>query len=68
MHAGEQAVMPTPFGTEGLVLLEGDYTSGLGELCRRATVRAGGALHRIAVCRDESGWYVAAPVFEHTQR
>ena len=68
MQPGEQSVMTTPFGPESLVMVEGSYTSGLGQLCKKASVRAGGMSHRVAVCRDETGWFTAESVFEHTQR
>lgn len=68
MQPGQQVVMPTPFGQDGLVMVDGLYTSGLGQQCRKATVQAAGSTHRVAVCRDESGWFTAEPVFEHVQR
>ena len=68
MQVGEEALMPTPFGMDSRVMLESSYTSGLGQTCRRAAVRAGGITHRIAVCRDASGWTTAEPIFETVQR
>ena len=68
MVPGQQAVMPTPYGADSLVMLEESYTSGLGLSCRRAQVTAGGASHRLAICRDDSGWYVSDPIFEQSQR
>lgn len=68
MMPGEQAVMPTPFGGDGLVQMEGSYTSGLGQSCRRAQVTVSGAAHRIAVCRDASGWFTAGSIFENLPR
>ena len=68
MQAGEESVMATPFGPESLVMVEGVYTSGLGQICRKTSVRAGGVSHRVAVCRDETGWFTAEPIFEHVQR
>ena len=68
MMPGEQAVMATPFGGDGLVQMEGSYTSGLGQSCRRAQVTMSGAAHRIAVCRDESGWFTAGSIFETLPR
>ena len=68
MQPGEQSVMTTSFGPESLVMVGGSYTSGLGQMCKKASVRAGGMSHRVAVCRDETGWFTAESVFEHTQR
>ena len=68
MTPGQQAVMSTPWGTDSLVMLENVYTSGLGFSCRKAQVTAGGASHRLAICRDDSGWYVSDPIFEQSQR
>lgn len=68
MTPGQQAVMSTPWGPESLVMLENVYTSGLGLSCRKAQVSAGGASHRLAICRDDSGWYVSDPIFEQSQR
>ena len=68
MTPGQQAVMSTPWGADSLVMLENVYTSGLGLSCRKAQVTAGGASHRLAICRDDSGWYVSDPIFEQSQR
>ena len=68
MTPGQQAVMSTPYGADSLVTLENVYTSGLGLSCRKAQVAAGGASHRLAICRDDSGWYVSDPIFEQSQR
>ena len=68
MTPGQQAVMSTPWGADSLVTLENVYTSGLGLSCRKAQVTAGGASHRLAICRDDSGWYVSDPIFEQSQR
>ena len=68
MVPGEQAVMPSPYGSDSLVMLERDYTSGLGLSCRKIRVTAGGTLHRLAVCKDDSGWFVSPPIFEQSQR
>ena len=68
MTPGQQAVMSSPWGTDSLVMLENAYTSGLGLSCRKAQVTAGGASHRLAICRDDSGWYVSDPIFEQSQR
>lgn len=68
MTPGQQAVMSTPWGPDSLVMLENVYTSGLGLSCRKAQVTAGGASHRLAICRDDSGWYVSDPIFEQSQR
>ena len=68
MTPGQQAVMATPYGADSLVTLENVYTSGLGLSCRKAQVTAGGASHRLAICRDDSGWYVSDPIFEQSQR
>ena len=68
MAPGQQAVMATPYGADSLVTLENVYTSGLGLSCRKAQVRASGATHRLAICRDDSGWYVSDPIFEQSQR
>ena len=68
MMPGQQAVMSTPYGADSLVTLENAYTSGLGLSCRKAQVTAGGLSHRLAICRDDSGWYVSDPIFEQSQR
>ena len=68
MMPGQQAVMSTPYGADSLVTLENAYTSGLGLSCRKAQVTAGGLSHRLAICRDDSGWYVSDPIFEQHQR
>ena len=68
MTPGQQAVMSTPYGADSLVTLENAYTSGLGLSCRKAQVAAGGLSHRLAICRDDSGWYVSDPIFEQSQR
>ena len=68
MVPGEQAVMPSPYGPDSLVMMERDYTSGLGLSCRKVHVTAGGTLHRLAVCKDDSGWFVSSPIFEQSQR
>lgn len=68
MAPGQQSVMSTPYGVDSLVMLENVYTSGLGLSCRRAQVTAGGLSHRLAICRDDSGWYVSDPIFEQSQR
>lgn len=68
MMPGEQAVMATPFGGEGVVRMEGSYTSGLGQSCRRGQVTVSGVSHRIAVCRDESGWFTAGAIFDNVPR
>lgn len=68
MTPGQQAVMSTPYGADSLVMLENAYTSGLGLSCRKAQVTAGGLSHRLAICRDDSGWYVSDPIFEQSQR
>ena len=68
MAPGQQAVMSTPYGADSLVTLENVYTSGLGLSCRKAQVAAGGLSHRLAICRDDSGWYVSDPIFEQSQR
>lgn len=68
MMPGQQEVMSTPYGADSLVTLENSYTSGLGLSCRKAQVTAGGLSHRLAICRDDSGWYVSDPIFEQSQR
>ena len=68
MVPGQQAVMSTRYGANSLVTLENIYISGLGLSCRKAQVTAGGAFHRLAICRDDSGWYVSDPIFEQPQR
>ena len=68
MTPGQQTVMTTPYGVDSLVMLENVYTSGLGLSCRKAQVAAGGLSHRLAICRDDSGWYVSDPIFEQSQR
>ena len=68
MTPGQQAVMATPYGADSLVALENVYTSGLGLSCSKAQVTASGATHRLAICRDDSGWYVSDPIFEQSQR
>ena len=68
MTPGQQVVMSTPWGTDSLVMLENVYTSGLGLSCRKAQVTARGLSHRLAICRDDSGWYVSDPIFEQSQR
>ena len=65
---GEQVVMATPFGGEGVVQLEGSYTSGLGQSCRRAQATVSGVSHRVAVCLDENGWFTAGSIFENLPR
>ena len=68
LHPGEQVLMSSPYGDDSLVLVEGSYTSGLGDTCRRTVVNYGGAVHRLAVCQGASGWYVAKPVFDNLPR
>ena len=68
MQAGAQTIMATPFGPESLVMVEGDYTSGLGQICRKATVRVGGTVQSMAACRDSTGWHTVEPIFENVQR
>ena len=65
---GTQTVMASPFGADSVVMPEKEYLSGLGLSCRKVWVQSGGSTHRIAVCRDDSGWYTAEPVFEQVQR
>lgn len=68
MYPGEQAAISGPYGPDSLVIMEHTYTSGLGQSCRRAQVMVSGVPHRIAVCRDESGWFTAGPIFENLPR
>lgn len=68
MTNGTTAVMASPFG-EGSQVRAGEfYTSGLGQLCRHATVTVKGEAHRVVICKDGELWHTAAPIFEGQPR
>ena len=68
MTSGTAAVMASPFGDGSQVRAGEFYTSGLGQICRHATVTAGNEAHRVVICKDGDQWYTAAPIFEGQPR
>ena len=56
--------LATPFGPSSFVRVGQEYLSGLELICKRITIDTTNGSHRSAACKQNTGWFLADPIFE----